>query len=83
MATIFFFLILIISLKKKNSNGGLATPLGHMGWPMPFLGVAEAPPWPLGVVRPPQKAKMGVAETTPIWLRGGRATPKSTSLEVA
>jgi len=39
---------------------------------MAGMGVAEPPPWPLGVVWPPPRAKMGVAETTPIWLGGGR-----------
>jgi hypothetical protein len=43
--------------------------------PTADLGVAEPPPWPLGVVQPPLKSKMGVAETTSNSLRGGSATP--------
>jgi hypothetical protein len=53
---------------------------------MPGLGVVEPPPWPMRVVGPSQKSKLGMAETTqepwppPFGLGVGSTTPKGQTL---
>jgi hypothetical protein len=60
-----------------------ATPLGQIlgngsGRPPPFYPrrwLVKPSPWPLEVIRPPPKSKIGVAETPLKSLGGGSATP--------
>jgi hypothetical protein len=49
--------------------------LANGRWLLASQGVAKLPSWPLGVVRPPPRSKMGVVETTPKSLGCGSATP--------
>jgi len=67
VAAQFFLIFFYLRLKKKKKNyrSGWVSLWATWGWPNHLYGPC----------RPPPRAKIGVAETTPIWLGGDSITP--------